>query len=597
LQCGEAVGVGAKIKMQIQLEFRNLIDLFNQSLGSIKTLDKEYLEIIATERREKLTFGQLRTRARDFALWLIQAGGIGIKDKVAILGKNRADWDVALWGIILAGAVPVLIDPERPVEGVKNHLIHTDARLIIMADDYQDDDSRRELKEFASSRNIGLIGMTVYEKIGPANIQTSKLLSEICRRIKADDIAVILCTSGTTGDPREVELTHANLIANIQGSVEKIKITHEDTLGHILPPHHSFGLTVGKLLPFWVGATNIYTNRYRQISELIRDRNITIFIAIPALFTVLAKKVEENLNKQKEKRPLVRLLDRYLPKLVGRSIVKKQGWTALRFFLSGAAPMPRWVLDVFWKRGLLLYEGYGTTENSPVYGFNDDPQKLGSVGKPIFTLLVKIVNEENQTLQPGEKGEIALGGPCIMKGYYKNPKATQSVVETDGSGIRWLRTGDLGYLDEDGNLFITGRKKYLIVLPGGKNVNPELVESALSEAQFVKDILVVPGFQTDSTGIAQETVKAIVHPAWDIIENHTNLSCSDLVKKPQALKTLIWQNINECQQKSRQLSNFEKVSSHHLEIRIEEFQKTSTGKIKRESYIKVQKANTVDSAL
>jgi len=572
--------------MQIQLEFQNLIDLFNQSLSSIKTLDKEYLEIIGTERREKLTFGQLRTKARDFALWLIQARGIGIKDKVAILGKNRADWDVALWGIVLAGAVPVLIDPERPVEGVTNHLIHTDARLIVMADDYQDDDSRRELKEFASSRNMCLIEMTVFEKIGPDNIEKSKFLNEICTRIKADDNAIILCTSGTTGDPREVELTHANLIANIQGSVEKIKITHEDTLGHILPPHHSFGLTVGKLLPFWVGATNIYTNRYRQISELIRDKNITIFVAIPALFTVLAKKVEENLDKQKEKKPLVRLLDRYLPKLVGKSIVKKQGWTALRFFLSGAAPMPRWVLDVFWKRGLLLYEGYGTTENSPVYGFNDDRQKLGSVGKPIPTLLVKIVNEENQTLQPGEKGEIALGGPCIMKGYYKNPKATQSVVETDGSGIRWLRTGDLGYLDEDGNLFITGRKKYLIVLPGGKNVNPELVESALSEAKYVKEILVVPGSEEDSAGTKQEAIRAIVQPDPEAIENDTEHSYEELVKQPQVLKTLVWQSINECQQSNRQLSGFEKISSRNLEITIEEFQKTSTGKIKREIYMK-----------
>jgi len=573
--------------MQIQPEFQTLIDLFNKSLSRIKSLDKECLEIIRTERKEKLTFEQLKTRARDFALWLIQARDIRIKDKVAILGKNRADWDVALWGVVLAGAVPVLIDPERLVEGVKNHVIHTNARLIVMADDYQDAISRQELKEWASGRDLGLIEMTVYEKIGPHNIETSKLLSDICTRIRTDNTAVILCTSGTTGDPREVELTGANLMANIQGSVEKIKITHEDILGHILPPHHSFGLTVGKLLPFWVGATNVYTNRYRQVSELIRDKNITIFIAIPALFTVLAKKIEENLNKQKKDKPLVRLLDRYLPKLVGKSIVKKLGWTALRFCISGAAPMPRWVLDVFWRRGLKLYEGYGTTENSPVYGFNEDARTLGSVGKPIHTLLVKIFNERNETIQPHEKGEIVLGGPCIMKGYYKNPRATQAVIKTDVNGIRWLHTGDLGYMDRDGNLFITGRKKYLIVLPGGKNVNPELVESALSEAQYVKDILVVPGFQIDSTGIAEETVKAIVHPAWDVIETDANLSYSELVKQPQVLKSLVWRNINECQQKSRQLSHFEKVSSQHLEIKIDEFQKTSTGKIKREIYTKV----------
>jgi long-chain acyl-CoA synthetase len=508
---------------------------------------------------------------------------------------------VAFWGIILAGAVPVLIDPERPVEGVQNHVLHTDACLIVMADDYQDTDSRQELKKWASGRDIGLIEMTVFEKIGVSPVRDQKekvsngvistekaeLFEKIREEVQAEDTAVILCTSGTTGDPWEVELTHTNFIANIEGSVEKIKLTHEDTLGHILPPHHSFGLTVGKLLPFCVGANNVYTNQYRRISELIRDKSVTIFIAVPALFTVLAKNVEESLAKQKRKSLLVKLFDRCLPKLVGKRIIKRLGWERLRFFLSGSAPMPRWVLDVFWRRGILLYEGYGTTENSPVYGFNESPGKLGSVGKPINTLLVKIVNEEGQSLQAGEKGEIALGGPCIMKGYYKNPKATQAVVRTDDKGIRWLLTGDLGYLDEDGNLYITGRKKYLIVLPGGKNVNPELVESALSQAYYVKEVLVVPDLRRDSVGIEEETVKAIVRPDWEVIENHTSFSYSDLVNKPQKLKSLVWQSVNECQKQSRRLSSYEKVSSRHLEIRIDEFQKTSTGKIKREVYMRV----------
>ena len=572
--------------MQILLKFRTLIELFNKSPARTELANKEYLEIVRTEREEKLTFEELQRRAQEFALWLIQARNIQIKDKIAILGKNRVDWDVALWGIVLAGAVPVLLDPERGVEGVKNHLLHTDTRLLVMADDYQDAHSRQELKDFTSNCGLGLIEMTTYEKVSLDNTETGKFLNKIHSRVKATDTAVILCTSGTTGDPREVELTHTNLIANLQGVLETVEITSEDKLGHIIPPHHSFGFTVTKLLPLWVGGTSLYTNKYRRIARLIREKRITILLGIPALFTVFAKKIEEELTKQKEKNLLVRLLDRYLPKLVGKRIVKKQGWGSLRFFISGAAPLPRWVLEVFWKRGLQLREGYGTTENSPVYGFNASPQRLGSVGKPIPSLLVKIVNEKKQTLQSGEKGEIVLGGPCIMKGYYKNPRATHAVIEIDKKGIRWLYTGDLGYVDKDGYLFITGRKKYLIVLSGGKNVNPELVESVLSRAQYVKEILVVPGFQKDSAGTTQEAVRAIVQPAWDVIENNTNFSYTDLVKQPRVLKNLIWQSINECQQKSQWLSHFEKVSSHHLEIRIDEFEKTSTGKIKRAVYIK-----------
>jgi long-chain acyl-CoA synthetase len=571
--------------MQTELKFRTLIDIFNESLAGIEFLDKKCLEIIRADREESLTFEQLKAGARDFALWLIRSQHIQIGDKIAILGKNRADWDIALWGVILAGAIPVLIDPERPVEGVINHLTHTDSRLLVMADDYQDAESQRELKDFAAGHGMAFIEMTVYDKAGLSDNEKVELLDKIPAGIDTDDTAVILCTSGTTGDPREVELTHRNLIANLQGSVKKVNISHKDTLGHILPPHHSFGLTVGKLLPFCVGATNVYTNKYRQIAEIIRDKEITIFVAVPALFTMLAKSFEESLAKEKKKKPLIKLLDRHSPKLVGKKIIKKLGWSKIRFFLSGSAPMPRWVLDVFWRRGLLLYEGYGTTENSPVYGFNEVVDKLGSVGKPINTILVKIVNSNNQELPPGEKGEIALGGHCIMKGYYKNPKATEAVIRTDEKGIRWLLTGDLGHLDEEGNLYITGRKKYVIVLPGGKNVSPEHVETALSEAKFVSEILVVPGFRKDPTGFVEETVRAIVRPAWDAIETHANHSSEDLVEKPQLLKNLIWRSIHECQQNSRQLSSFEKISSQHLEIRIEEFQKTSTGKIMREAYM------------
>ena len=573
--------------MQKELKFRTLIDVFNESLAEIKSPDKKCLEIIRADRTESLTFGQLKAGARDFAVWLIKSEGIRVGDKIAIVGKNRADWDVALWGVILAGAIPVLIDPERPVVGVINHLNHTESRLIVLADDYQDDESRQELKDFAGNNGMAFTEMTVYEKADISENQINELLNKIPPGIDTDDTAVILCTSGTTGNPREVELTHRNLGANLQGSVKKVKISGEDTLGHILPPHHSFGMTVGKMLPFCVGATNVYINKYRQMAELIRDKEITIFVAVPALFTMLAKNFEENLAKEKKKKPLVKLLDRFTPKLVGKKIIQKLGWSKIRFFLSGSAPMPEWVLNVFWRRGILLYEGYGTTENSPVYGFNEDVGGLGSVGKPINTILVKIVDEDNRQLPPNTKGEIALGGPCIMKGYYKNPKATRAVISTDDEGVRWLLTGDLGHLDEDGNLYITGRKKYVIVLPGGKNVSPEHVESALSEAKFVGEILVVPSFWKDPTGIEQETIRAIVRPAWEAIETHASHSSEDLMKKPDILKKLIWNNINEHQQNSRQLSSFEKISSKNIEIKIEEFQKTSTGKIRREVYMKI----------
>ncbi len=573
--------------METALTYRNLIELFHRSLAAVTDPDKLAVEILRADRHETLTFRQLQEQVQTFATWLLRQSGLHPGDKVALLSKNRTDFDVALWGTILAGMIPVLIDPERGAHGVISHLQSTDARGLIMADDYEHPEARAELVQYGATRPLVIVTMT-NEPLGKAGTGDAKVLEEIQGRVHVDDTAVILCTSGTTGDPREVELTHGNLIANLQGSITKVDIGPGDVLGHILPPHHSFGMTVGKFLPLLAGATSIYTNKYREVSDLIREKQVTIFIAIPALYTTLAKKLEDGINKQKREKRLVALLDRIAPRCLGKIIRKKQGWTQLRFFLSGAAPMPRWVLEVLWRRGFKMYEGYGTTENSPVYGFNDRPEKIGSVGKPIDTLIVKIVDADNRTFPPHQRGEICLGGPCIAKGYYKNPKATAAVIDKDAEGVRWLHTGDLGYLDDEGNLYITGRKKYLIILPGGKNVNPERVETALSEAKFVREVLVVPSRREDDKGLMEESVRALVVPAWETLENHTGRPQRELLKEPQLVKNLVWESIRDCQQQNKQLSHFEKVAAHNLEILAGEFLKTATGKIKREHYINLE---------
>jgi long-chain acyl-CoA synthetase len=572
--------------MEGELKYRTLIDLFNQSLAGAELAQKVCLEIVRMQRTEKLTFGRLRHKATEFCAYLIHSRGIRKGDRVAILGKNRADWDVAFWATILAGAIPVLIDPERRVEGVKRHLVNADARLLVMADDYQDENLRRQLKKISAYHEIGLIEMTVFDRPNVDDIQFATLLTRIRTEVKSDDTAVILCTSGTTGDPREVELTHTNLITNIQGVLAEFHVTAADKLGHVLPPHHSFGLTVGKLLPLWIGATNLYTNKYRDIANLINEKSVTFFVAIPALIIALARKIESGLCQRKEKSRFVRLADRFFPKLVGKMLVKKLGWQKLRFFMSGAAPLPKWVLEVFWKRGLKLREGYGLSESSPVYGFNDNARKLGSVGRSLTTMLVKIVNERGEVVQAGQKGEIVLGGQCITKGYYKNDKATEAVIKRDEQGVRWLHTGDLGYLDEDGYLYITGRKKYLIVLPGGKNVNPEMLESVLSQAECVQELIVVPGYQKGAAGIEQEVVKAVVRPDWERIQAEAGLSRQELENQPGVVKDFVWQGINKCQRTNQELAGFEKIQSKKLvEIQIKEFSKTTTGKVKRAGYI------------
>jgi long-chain acyl-CoA synthetase len=565
------------------LKNQTLIDLFSGSLARPELMEKDYLQVVTSTRREKLTFGRLWQSARNLAADLIEKKCIKPGDKIAILGDNRADWDITFWAIVLAGAVPVLIDPQRRVEGVKKHLSNTDAKILIMAEDYQDKSARQNLRHFLVQQGKYSLEMSADYSAMQDSSRIAALLARVRSKIKARQTAVIICTSGTTGDPREVEMTHTNLITNIQGVLSEIKVSAADRLGHIIPPHHSFGLTITKLMTFAVGATNIYTNQYRQVPNLIKTKGITIFIAIPALYTVMAKKIEDELAKYKKQKLLLGLVDRLFPALTERLLMHKLGWQNLRFFLSGAAHLPEWVLHSFWKRNIRLYNGYGLTESSPAYGFNTDPKKLGSVGKPIPTLEVKIIDDNNNCLKAGRQGQIILGGPCIVKGYYKNPKATRQIIKTDTEGTRWLYTGDLGYLDEDGCLYITGRKKYIIVLPNGKNVNPEIVESALSKAEYVDELLVVPS----SSAIAEpQSVQAIVKPAWEQLQDRTNLSYDDLVKQPEMLKDILWESINKTQQTDCTLASFEKIrSKNDLNIQMKEFQKTSTGKIKRDEYI------------
>lgn len=573
--------------MEKALTYRNLIELFNQSLARVSSCDKVCQEVIRTDRHDTLTFEQLRVNAEVFATWLLVESGLARGDKAAIVSKNRADWDPAFWGLILAGVVPVLIDPDRGSQGVISHMQATDCRCLILADDYTEEEARRELADFCRAQGLRLVILSG-KPLCDLDSPNPDALGAVAREIGPEDTAVILCTSGTTGDPREVELTHGNLIANVLGSLRKVDLSEADVLGHILPPHHSFGMTVGKLLALAAGATSIYTNKYREVADLIRDRRVTIFIAIPALYTTLAKKLEDGIEKQKRQSRFVALLDRYAPGYIGRKLRKKLGWTNVRFFLSGAAPMPRWVLESLWRRGFKMFEGYGTTENSPVYGFNERPDRVGSVGQPIYTLVTKIVDENNQSLPPHQRGEICLGGPCIAKGYYKNPKATEGVMDVDEQGVRWLHTGDLGYLDEEGNLYITGRKKYLIILPGGKNVNPERVETALSEAPFVKEILVVPSRHEESNGLMEESVRVLVQPAWEALESRTGRSRQELLAQSQVVKNLIWESIRDCQQRNKYLSSFEKVGARNIEVHPDEFLKTSTGKVKRDHYINLE---------
>lgn len=284
----------------------------------------------------------------------------------------------------------------------------------------------------------------------------------------ANDVAVILYTSGTSGRPKGVMLTHGNLKSDAMAGIEHARITKADTFLGVLPQFHSFGLTALTLIPLLCGAKVVYTARFvpRRIVELVRKHRPEIVMAVPSMYGALLS--------VKDATP--------------------EDLASIRFPISGGEPLPNAVNEAFLVRfKLQLLEGYGLTETSPATHWSTpDRHKPFSVGLPLPGVRQLIVDESMRPVPPATDGEILLAGPIIMKGYFKNDELTRQVMtEVEGfPGVRWFRTGDIGRIDEGGYLFITGRKKEMLII-GGENVFPREIEEVLNMHPAVKDSAVI----------------------------------------------------------------------------------------------------------
>ena len=287
---------------------------------------------------------------------------------------------------------------------------------------------------------------------------------------KDDDLAVLLYTSGTSGKPKGVMLSHGNISANIRQCVEWVRFTKRDTLLGVLPQFHSFGLTVLTLLPLIVGCTAVYTARFmpRKMLTLLREYRPTALIAIPSMFNALLH--------AKHAAP--------------------DDFKSLRYIVSGGEPLPGAIFDGFRDRfGVIIKEGYGLTETGPVANWNrPEDDQLKSVGMPIPEVQEKIVAPDGTRLGVDEEGEICISGPNIMAGYYKLPDETAAVFDDEG----YFKTGDMGRIDADGYLYITGRIKEMLII-AGENVFPREIEEVLNAHASVLDSAVI-GVQDSSRG-------------------------------------------------------------------------------------------------
>ena len=500
---------------------------------------------------------------------------LGLENKkIAIIGKNRYEWVLSFVSILCGVGVTVPLDKGLPAQEIELSLNRAKVDAVIFEDEYAD--TMREVQKNSNIREFICMNSdcngsfkTIYQLISDGE----KLLSNgNCsfenHKINPDEVASIIFTSGTTSMSKAVMLSNKNLASNIYNinSIETVYDTDVNML--FLPLHHTFGSTI-LLLALADGVTNVFCDGLRHIQSNLKEYKVSVFVCVPLLLEAMYKKIYAEVEKQGKTKILkfANNISRFLLKLgidirrkVFKQILDNLGGN-LRFVISGASAIDKNVAKGFHDFGILVVQGYGLTETSPVLSAeNENNVKFGSVGLPLPEVEIKIDNPNEEGI-----GEIISKGPNIMLGYYEMEEETAKVIK-DG----WFYTGDLGYIDKDGFLFITGRKKNVIVLKNGKNVYPEEIELLINNLPYVSESMVF-GLPKDDDFVL--SVKIVYNKDY-VSEKYKDITEADL-------KELIWKDIKNI---NSNLANYKHIKN--LIITDEPMIKTTTQKVKRFEEIK-----------
>jgi len=449
----------------------------------MKTLTERFLETVEKRARHvavidptsRLTYRQLAMHA--FAAeWAVRTATD--RQFVGIAMPACAAFPAAYFGVLQAGKTPVPL----------NFLQEPASLAAIVAD--AELDTILTVRPLSNAVRDLVPNVLCPEDMMMAVTSATELPSEkFVDRGKPDDVAMLLYTSGTVGQPKGVMLTHRNLTVNVDSSVEMADYTLDDVSLGVLPLFHTFGITCTMLLPLLVGASVVYLPKFTPASALalVREHGVTCVFAVPSVYRVIIPAAEGS-----------------------------PGAPTLRFCVAGGETLGGDVADAFRAAfGISLLEGYGMTETSPVISVNPpDAIRPGSVGVPLSWAEVKTVGEDNQPLSADQTGELLVRGECVMKGYHRRPEETRAALTDDG----WLRTGDIARLDADGYLYLTGRAKEMII-SAGENISPGEIEAALNKHPAVSESAVI-AMADASRG---EVPRAFVVPAQDAVVSEDEL--------------------------------------------------------------------------
>jgi len=527
--------------------FKTISEMVN--ICAEKYSDKTAYEIPRNSQIIKYSFGDVLNLVSRLAKHL-RDKGISKGSRIAIIGENSPEWAISFFAISWIGAVAVPLDARAQVDSHKLALSHSKSKAVITSNSYYD--SMSSLKSQVPS----LKTVIQMEELDGIKNKYSRGITPV--KIDTDDLMEILFTSGTTGDPKGVMLSHRNLMSNVEDVHRIIDFSEDDTAFSILPMHHVYECTGGLLSTFYNGVRVFYARslKPREMLADLKTARPSIWLNSPLILEKLYQRINKELNSQSR---LKSFITNMIPKsVIGNKVKQKLGLDKIRIILSGGAALPGWVAKGLDELGFPIIQGYGLSEASPLITVNPQSSpKNESVGMVIPSVDVRIVD-----IDTDGNGEILARGDNIMKGYYKNISATKEVLTDDG----WLKTGDIGYFDEEGYLYITGRKKFVIVTRGGKNVFPEEVEEKLCKSVFIEEAMV---FSPDDSQI-----QALIFPNIDEVKIEIEKSGKEY--NDDTCRKFIHKEIRETNKK---LEAYKKVSK--FELREEEFPKTTTKKIKR----------------
>lgn len=479
---------------------------------------------------KRVTFTQWRDDVRSLGTALISHGFR--EQNIAIVGENSYGWCCSFFGSMAIGSVTVPVDKELPVEDIDGIITTTGCKAVIFGKA-----SESKIKEIL--RNGGLktvntlISVTTESTLGKEDLN-GKVLTSIAAmqkegavlyengdksyydyKIDPNKLASIVFTSGTTGKGKGVMLSQANIGLDMTLGMYNFDITRK-TL-HVLPPHHTFGSTVNYVGHLSQGCEVYISSGIKHVSDEIKEQQPTHLILVPAFLEVMNRKIWTTARKS-GKEGLLKMMMKVsdLLRKVGIDVRKKLFSSVLSAFggkleliICGGAKLDEDIINTFDSLGITILNGYGITECSPLISANRNKyRKPGSVGTPILACRVKIDNPDEN----GE-GEICVKGPNVMLGYYNNPEATAEVFDKDG----FFHTGDYGKLDEEGWIYITGRKKNLIILSNGKNVYPEEIEADLQKVEGVAEVVVYAGESRVQKG--KITIVAEIFPDAELLKD------------------------------------------------------------------------------